>query len=70
MDVKAGSWTKTSGVSSMASTPNAAPAYPIARRTKLLKLSKLIEKMIKVYRTHCDVRGFDYHVIRDSMECV
>eukprot|EP01043_Picozoa_sp_COSAG02_P123553 COSAG02_NODE_60531_length_271_cov_0.598837_1_plen_25_part_01 len=24
--------------------------------------------MIKVYRTHCDVRGFDYHVIRDSVE--
>ena len=22
--------------------------------------------MIKVYRTHCDVRGFDYQVIRDS----
>eukprot|EP01047_Picozoa_sp_COSAG01_P146829 COSAG01_NODE_79627_length_129_cov_22.366667_1_plen_21_part_01 len=21
--------------------------------------------MIKVYRTHCDVRGFDYQVIRD-----
>ena len=38
--------------------------------TNTLPSPKLREKMIKVYRTHCDVRGFDYQVIRDSVESV